>query len=188
MLESLKKSLKEAPVVKKGDYDYVIHPVTDGIPLMDPEILKDISNVIKKNVDLNFDKIVCIESMGIHLATAFSLETGIPFNIIRKRKYGLKNEVKVDQSTGYSYGELYINYINKGDRILIIDDVISTGGTLINIIKTFIRMGVEISDIVTVVEKGEGKEFIKKETGYDVLTLVKLDVKNGEVVIESSIE
>ena len=31
-LEYLKKSLKEAPIVKKGDYHYLVHPITDGVP------------------------------------------------------------------------------------------------------------------------------------------------------------
>ena len=47
-----------------------------------------------------------MEAMGIHLATALSLETGIPFVVVRKRQYGLPGEVAVHQTTGYSQGEL----------------------------------------------------------------------------------
>ena len=38
------------------------------------------------------------------------------------------------------------------------------------------------------IDKGKGKELVKKETGMDVLSLVKLDVIDGKVVIESTIE
>ena len=51
-LELLKKSLKEAPIVKKGEYHYVIHPITDGVPRIDPELLEEVVSEIKKLVEL----------------------------------------------------------------------------------------------------------------------------------------
>jgi len=188
MLEELKKTLKQSPIVKKGEYNYFVHPVTDGIPEMKPEILREIVGIIKEKADLNIDKIVCIEAMGIHLATALSLETNIPFVVIRKREYGLPGEVPVFQKTGYSEANLYINSIEKGERIILIDDVVSTGGTYVAVIKALQKMGVEIAEGIAIIEKGDGKAIVEKETGLEILTIVKLNVINGEVVIESTIE
>ena len=180
------KSLEKAPIVKKGDYNYFIHPISDGIPLVEPKLLKEISSTIKNNVNLdNIDKIVAVEAMGIHIATALSLETGIPFLVIRKRQYGLEGEVEVVQKTGYKTSKLYINNINPGDNILLVDDVISTGGTLIALIKSLKDMGANIDDSVIVLEKGKGKEIAEKELNIKITTLVKLDVIDGEVVIHS---
>ena len=187
MLDKLKKTLEESPIIKKGEYNYFIHPITDGIMLVEPELLKEVSNAITKVADLNVDKIVCMEAMGIHIATALSLETNIPFVVVRKRCYNLENEVAVHQVTGYSECELYINGLREGDRILVVDDVISTGGTMVAVLNALKSVGVEIADIVAVVEKGNGKKIVKKETGYDVKTLVKVDVNEGKVVIEDSI-
>ena len=53
MFENLKKSLIEAPVVKKGDYDYFVHPVTDGVPLVHPEILEEVAEGIAKFGNMN---------------------------------------------------------------------------------------------------------------------------------------
>ena len=131
MLENLKKSLINAPIVKRGEYHYFIHPISDGIPSIEPILLEEITDHIQNKANIDVDKILTIESMGIPIATALSLKTGIPFTIIRKREYKLKNEVVLSQSTGYSKDTLYINGINKGDRILIVDDVLSTGGTLV---------------------------------------------------------
>ncbi len=98
MLEEFKKNITRiSNCEKKGEYSYFVHPVSDGIPEMKPEILREIVEVIKDNSDLDIDKIVCIEAMGIHLATALSLETNIPFVVIRKREYGLPGEVPVFQ-------------------------------------------------------------------------------------------
>lgn len=187
MLDKLKKTLEKSPIIKKGEYNYFVHPITDGIMLVEPEILKEVSNAITKVADLNVDKIVCMEAMGIHIATALSLKTNIPFVVVRKRCYGLEDEVAVHQVTGYSECELYINGLRRGDRILVVDDVVSTGGTMVAVLNALKSVGVEVVDIIAAVEKGNGKEKVKKETGYDVKTLVKVDVSKGKVVIEDSI-
>lgn len=186
MLEILKKTLEESPVVKKGEYDYFIHPITDGIMLVEPDLLREVAKAIKEVADLNVDKIVCMEAMGIHIATAFSLETDIPFVVVRKRSYELDEEIAVHQITGYSECEMYINGIIRGDKVLVVDDVVSTGGTMIAVLNALKSSGVEIVDVIAVVEKGGGKERVKNETGYNVKTLVKVDVKKGKVVIKDS--
>ncbi len=186
MLEILKKTLEESPIVKKGEYNYFIHPITDGIMLVEPDLLREVAGAITKIANLNVDKIVCMEAMGIHIATALSLETNIPFVVVRKRCYELDEEIAVHQVTGYSECELYINGIRKRDKILVVDDVISTGGTMIAVLNALKSFGVQIADVVAVVEKGDGKERVKTETGYEVKTLVKVNVKEGKVIIEDS--
>ena len=187
MLEKLKKSLLDSVIVKKGDYNYFVTSVTDGIPTAEPDILLEISKTIKDNFNLDVDKIVAIEAMGIPLATVLSIETGIPSLIVRKRQYNLPGEVAVDRKTGYGHSTLYINDLNPGDRILLIDDVVSTGGTLISLINVLKEMGVEIITCVAVLEKGEGKTIVENETGCKIGSIVKLHVDDGKVVIDSVI-
>ena len=52
MLEKLVESLRKAPVVKKGEYDYFVHGISDGVPAMDPAVLKEIAKVIDEILDL----------------------------------------------------------------------------------------------------------------------------------------
>ncbi|AMD16673.1 adenine phosphoribosyltransferase [Methanobrevibacter sp. YE315] len=188
MLEEVIKSLESSPVVKKGEYNYFVNPISDGVPAMDPKMLRELSLEVYKHADLNIDKIVAVEAMGIHLATALSLATDIPFVVIRKREYGLEGETQVYQKTGYGSSNLFINDLHPGERILLIDDVVSTGGTLIALLNTLDDLGLDIRSTVAVIEKGEGKEIVEKETGHEVLTIVKLDVIDGKVVIEKTIE
>ena len=188
MLEEVKKSLEASPIVKKGDYNYFVNPISDGVPAMDPKMLRELSLAVHKHANLNVDKIVAVEAMGIHLATALSLATDIRFVVIRKRQYGLEGETQVYQKTGYGSSNLYINDLHAGEKILLIDDVVSTGGTLVALLKTLKDLGIEIKSTVAVIEKGDGKAFVEKETGVEVLSIIKLDVIDGKVVIEKTIE
>lgn len=188
MFEELKESLMKCPIVKKGDYNYFVHPISDGVPAMEPKVLKEISESIKRHANLNVDKIVGVEAMGIHLATALSLETGIPFVVVRKRQYGLDGEREVIQKTGYGGSTLYINDLKERDKVLLIDDVVSTGGTLTSVLNALKDMGVEVVTTVAVLEKGEGKKIVEENTGCNILSLIKLDVIDGKMVIESTIE
>jgi adenine phosphoribosyltransferase len=87
MLERLKKSLEAAPIVRKGDYDYFVHPITDGVPRMDPMVLAETLDAIKEVGDFHCDVILAAEAMGIPLAVPLSLELGIPYTVVRKRRY-----------------------------------------------------------------------------------------------------
>jgi len=184
MHERLKESLRTAPVVDFGGYQYFVHPVTDGVPELNKELLEEIIDGVIGIADLDCDKILTPEAMGIPIASALTLRTGIPFCIIRKKKYKLPGEVEVLQKTGYSKGALYINGLRKGDRVVIVDDVLSTGGTMRAIVTTLRKMGVVINDIVVVVEKGGVKPALERELGLKIKSLVKVDVRDGKVIID----
>ncbi|HWG91034.1 MAG TPA: hypoxanthine/guanine phosphoribosyltransferase [Candidatus Thermoplasmatota archaeon] len=181
MGEKLLQSLRDAPVVKKGDYDYFVHPLTDGVPAIDPDLLREVCHEIIELADCDADKILTAEAMGIPLGTALSLASGLPLSIIRKRPYGLPGEIAVEQETGYSKGMLYINGLKRGDRVLLVDDVVSTGGTLLAIAEALEKAGVEVCDIVVIFEKGPGKEALEKRFGRQIKTLLRIDVRNGRV-------
>jgi adenine phosphoribosyltransferase len=178
----LKRCLEESPVVTMGNYDYIVCPVTDGIPSMDPKVLEEIIERIMDVSDLDCDLIVAPEAMGIPLAVSLSLRTGIPYNIVRKRQYGLPGEVSVCQITGYSKCQMYINGLKAGDRVVIVDDIVSTGGTLTALVRALRSMGVEVVEVIAVIEKGAGKERLEKEMALRIITLIKADVVNGRVV------
>lgn len=193
MLEKLKKSLEEAPVIQKEcdgqTYNYFIHPISDGIPQTDPAVLEEIADyIISDGKTGGTDKIVTVEAMGIPIATALSLKTGIPVSIIRKREYGLNGEVELSQSTGYSKGSLFINGLEKGDRILIVDDVISTGGTLLPLLETLNTMETDIAGVYCVIGRGEGTEHIKEKTGVDVTVLVDIAVSKDGVTVTGGVK
>ena len=184
MLDLLKKSLKSSPIVKNGDYDYFVHPITDGIPKMEPELLAEVISNILKIGNMDCDMIVAAEAMAIPLCVALSLKIDKPYVVIRKRKYGLPGEVSVEQITGYSTAKMFVNGIYERDRVLIVDDVLSTGGTLKAIVTALRAIGAEIVDTVIVFNKMRNKEDLEKELDLKIKTLLDVKIENGEVMIQ----
>jgi adenine phosphoribosyltransferase len=184
-MKELRASLQAAPVIWKGDYPYFIHPITDGVPRMDPEVLKAITKLVVDQVDWNkIDIILGIEAMGLPLTAPLSMATGLPLIIARKRSYGLEGEVKIDQSTGYSKGAMYLNDLKKGERIAILDDVLSTGGTLEAVIEGVRRAGAQVTDVITVVEKGDGMKRLQGNyPDIRIQSLVRLEMDGARVVL-----
>ncbi|WP_070364913.1 hypoxanthine/guanine phosphoribosyltransferase [Halodesulfurarchaeum formicicum] len=181
-MDQLERSLLEAPIIQKGDYQYFVHPISDGVPMLKPQLLREIVIKIIRKAELeDVDKIVTPAAMGIHISTAVSLMTDIPLVVIRKRQYGLDGEVALTQETGYSEEEMYINDVSEGDRVLVLDDVLSTGGTLRAIIEALEYIGADVVDTVAVIKKAGPTEL--DETGHDVKTLITVEVEDGEVVI-----
>ncbi|MEF8782617.1 MAG: hypoxanthine/guanine phosphoribosyltransferase [Haloarculaceae archaeon] len=182
-MERLQESVKSAPIIDKDGYSYLIHPVSNCVPALDPELLREIVVRIIRKADLeNVDKIVTPEAMGIHLSTAVSLMTDIPLVVIRKREYGLEGEVSLAKSTGYSESEMYINDVGPGDRILLLDDLISTGGTMRAIVQALDEIGCDIVDIVIAIRKVGGESALEG-IDYPVKTLIDIEVSDGEATI-----
>ncbi|MFC4986427.1 MULTISPECIES: hypoxanthine/guanine phosphoribosyltransferase [Saliphagus] len=187
-MDQLERSLLEAPIIEKEGYQYFVHPISDGVPKLDPGLLREIViRIIRKARLEEVDKIVTPAAMGIHISTAVSLMTDIPLTVIRKREYGLDGEVAIAQRTGYSENEMYINDVREDDRVLVLDDVLSTGGTLAAVLDALGDIGAEVVDTVAVIKKVGGENRLEG-TDHDVKTLVDVDVVDGEVVIVDGTE
>jgi adenine phosphoribosyltransferase len=182
-MDRLSQSLRDAPIIEKDGYHYFVHPISDGVPQLDPGLLREIVIRIIRKADLeDVDKIVTPAAMGIHISTAVSLMTDIPLTVIRKREYGLDGEVSLAQQTGYSENEMFINDVEVGDRVLVLDDVLSTGGTLAAVLGALDEIGAEVVDSVAVIKKVGGENKVEASP-YSVKTLINVDVVDGEVVI-----
>lgn len=101
--------------------------------------------------------------------------TDIPMTIIRKREYKLPGEIALHQTTGYSKGELYLNSIKEGEKVVVIDDVFSTGGTMKAILKGLEQKGADVKDVLVVIKRGEC------DIGRDYKFLVEIEVTESGV-------
>ncbi|WP_042662258.1 hypoxanthine/guanine phosphoribosyltransferase [Haloferax sp. ATB1] len=181
-MDQLRQSLLDAPIIEKGDYEYFVHPISDGVPMLKPGLLREIVIKIIRKANLeDVDKIVTPAAMGIHISTAVSLMTDIPLVVIRKREYGLDGEVSLHQQTGYSEGDMFINDVNEGDRVLVLDDVLSTGGTMKAVLDALDHIGADVVDTVAIIKKAGPNEL--DDSDHHVKTLINVTVEDSEVVI-----
>ena len=100
--------------------------------LKDPEGLRDsINKLVDRYKDLNIDKVVAIESRGFIIGAplAYLLNVGL----VLVRKPGKLPAETIDQDYKLEYGtdriEVHVDAIEKGEKVLIVDDLIATGGT-----------------------------------------------------------
>jgi adenine phosphoribosyltransferase len=98
--------------------------------------------------------------------------------------YKIPGQIEVDIESEYYSGSLYVNGVEPGDKILIIDDTLSTGGTMVALIEAVRKAGAQVVGAIAIVEKvaNEGHDFVWAKTGVDVKTCMKINVT--EVGIE----
>jgi adenine phosphoribosyltransferase len=178
-------------IIDKDGYPYIILPFDYECDPMQINAFADaLENVIRKNVDSEkIDKIVTIESKGILISTIVAMRFKRPINIIRKRELFLDKEIKIVKQTGYEESYCYINGIEEGMNIILIDDLISTGGTLTATMDTMLKLKCNILGIFIVFDKVDfgGSEKILKEYSekYDIpfITLIKLRITDDKKLV-----
>ena len=111
--------------------------------------------------------------MALPIATMVSDMLNKPFIVARKRKYGLPGELEVHQVTGYSESLMYINSITSNRNVIIIDDVVSTGGTISAIIDTLENHHINVLGSYVIIEKNGAAKTLRNK-GYNVNSLVNV--------------
>jgi adenine phosphoribosyltransferase len=77
---------------------------------------------------------------------------------------------------------MYINDVEAGDNVLVLDDVLSTGGTLTAICDALEDIGANLIDVVAVIKKVGGENRLSASP-HSAKTLINVDVVDGEVVV-----
>ncbi len=124
-----------------------------------PELLRTIGDAMAPYA-AKADKIAGVELGAVPIAAAVSLASGKPYLMVRKatKEHGTKKEFE---------GELA-----KKDRVLFVEDVITTGGTLRGAIERMRAQGGVIDDVVAVVDREEGGKIALAEITVRLHALV----------------
>jgi len=104
--------------------------------------------------DLGFDVVVGVEARGFLLAAAVALDAGVGVVPVRKAGKLPRERIAVDYALEYGTAtlELHADSIRPGDRVLVVDDVLATGGTLGAAIALVERLGGLVTAVSVVVE------------------------------------
>ena len=170
-MQKLKSKIRNIPdFPKKG---VIFRDITTL--LKDREAFKEsvdlMANLIK---DKEVDTILGIESRGFLFAAPIAYKLGLGINLIRKP--GKLPAETISESYTLEYGhntiEIHKDAIKKGDKVVICDDLLATGGTArvsANLVK---RLGGDVISIIFLIELTElkGREKLK---GYPVKSVIK---------------
>ena len=122
------------------------------------------------------DKIVGIEARGFIVGAPLADRLGVGF--VPARKVGKLPASKVHVSYELEYGrqglEMHTDSISKGDRVLIVDDLLATGGTSKATATLVEKLGGRVAGFAFVTEL-RGLKGRKKLAGYEVYSLAKYD-------------
>ncbi len=129
-----------------------------------PEILSLISTLMKRvAIKLDFNRIAGVAVGGIPIATSLSLETGIPLLVVRKKRkeYGTKNLVE--------------GLFGEGDVAIIVEDVTTTGNSILDAASVLRNEGVDVNDAIVVVDREEGAKEKLKNVGINLHSILSAD-------------
>ena len=164
-LEVLKQKLLDCQAVKFGDFTLTSGKkskfyVDMKLASTDPDILSCIAKEFAKHLSKKIDFIAGMELGAVPLAVALSLETGLPYSMIRKeaREHGTGSRIE-----GPSKG-----------RAVLVDDVATTGGSNIESIKSLVDEGVEVLQVMVVVDREEGAAEKISPFNLDYKSLIKI--------------
>ena len=129
-----------------------------------------IDKIIEISKKIKFDKIAAIESRGFVFASAVSYLTKKPFILLRKKNKLPADRHSVDFELEYGKAtiEVHKDSINKNEKILIVDDLIATGGTALAAAKLVEISGGVVSGFIFVINLYDlpGNDLLKKKSYF----------------------
>jgi len=170
MVKSLIDSLKECGAIKFGDFTlasgkksrYYVDIKKAGT---NPGLLKLIAcrvSEIMKLHSINADYIGGVALGGVPIAVSVSLETGSPLLMIRKeaKDYGTKGQIVGD--------------VIPGSKVVLVEDVTTTGGSVIKAIQALRDEGLIIRHVITVLDREEGASETLASADVELIPLVRM--------------
>ncbi|MFO7991335.1 MAG: orotate phosphoribosyltransferase [Thermoplasmata archaeon] len=165
---NLKDMLERCGAVKYGDFTLTSgkkskYYVDIKLASTQPDILMKISEMMAEHMDKDARRIAGMELGAVPIATALSLKTGIPYVMMRKKKKGHGTGGRIE-------GE-----IKKGEKVVIVEDVTTTGGSSVETVKVLRDFGAVVDKVLVVVDRQEGGKEALDEIGVELIPLLTAD-------------
>ena len=153
---------------KSSSY-YVDLRLVPSYPHQFRRMIKHLQNMISEQIGFdNFDTVGSVPTGGLVIASSLAYELVKPIVYVRS------------QAKDYGTSKLVEGVVKSDDRIILIDDVATTGGSVINGIKELKKAGAKISDAYVIINRLEGAEKNLAEEGVvlhqilDIMQIAKI--------------
>jgi len=150
-MDSLRAKIRDVPDFPKPGI--VFKDLTPA--LADPKVFQEVVEAFRSRwASHRISKIVGIESRGFIFGAPLAVALGAGF--VPARKAGKLPYQRISESYGLEYGEatleLHVDALKKGERVLVVDDLLATGGTAAAAGKLVARQGAELVGYAFAVE------------------------------------
>ena len=169
-MENLKASIRSIP---DWPIDGVIFRDLTTL-MLDPQVFKETCDLFyNRYKNQNIDKIVGIDARGFVFGAVLAYHLNVGFVPVRKK--GKLPYKTIRESYTLEYGkntvEMHTDAISQGERVVIADDLIATGGTIAAAVKLVERLGGDIVECAFVVELPDlkGRDLIKGQKVYSMV-------------------
>jgi len=172
-METLKQHIRKIPDFPKKGVVFIDITTMLGYG---PAFKRSIDLLYERYKDTKIDAVVCVESRGFIFGSALAYKLGAAMVPVRKKG---KLPYKTLQATyALEYGtdtlEMHEDAVKKGSKVIIIDDLLATGGTAKAVIEMVEKLGAKVHELAFVIELSflHGRENLK---GYSVHSLINYD-------------
>ncbi len=147
---------------KKSSY-YVDLRLVPSYPHEFRKMIKYLENEITRDIGLDkFDSIVSVPTGGLVIASALAIETVKPLIYVRSKP------------KAYGTSKLVEGKIHDGMKVVMIDDVATTGGSVVNAIKSLKDENISIKDAYVIVNRMEGADNALLELGIKMHSILNI--------------
>ena len=119
-----------------------------------PDVLVELGKLFAQKVTAEVDRIAGPELGAVALAAAASMASGKPFVIVRNQK------------KGYGGDKLIEGVLNRGETVLIVEDILTTGGQVLEAAKALQSLSVKVVGICGVIDRQEGARQNIESAGF----------------------
>ena len=172
-MENLRKLIREVPDFPRAGINF--YDITTL--LKDPEGFEATIDALTEQCrGMEIDTIIGVESRGFIFASPLAYQLGAGFIPVRKPKKlpAEKVSISYDLEYGQDTLEMHKDAVGEGHKVLIVDDLLATGGTARAVVDLVESVGGTVTALLFVVEL----DFLggrKKFDGYDVRSLIRYD-------------
>lgn len=166
MSDELKKALIGCGAILYGDFTLASgkksrYYIDIKKATTDPKVLGLVADLMAEGLDRGqVQRIAGVALGSVPLAVALSLRTGIPFVMVRKEKK--------DHGTS----KLIEGELKAGERVLVVEDVITSAGSAVYAVETLRQAGAAVSTVLSVVDREEGGKDALKGMGVELRALI----------------
>ena len=152
----------------------------DIMPLLqDVQVFRKlIDSFVHRYQGMQLDAIAAIDARGFILGAPLAYELGL--SLVPVRKKGKLPFDTVTQDYNLEYGsatiELHTDAFNSGDRVLVMDDLIATGGTMLAACELVTKLGAKVVETAAIIDLPDLKGGDKlRQAGFDVYAICEFE-------------